>query len=378
MATEPRERTAPPVLRRACVVGAGPVGCATAAWLSRQGLEVGLCDLDASRIAPMTRGGANGGKVIIRGGVMDGEDPIHAASTQLAEVLPGADLVVMAVPGDACEPVARAAAPYLKDGVVVLFQPGQTLSSMAFFNAARWSGFDGDMTPVETVSTIFTGRLAEPGVAEIYAIKRWIAFAAYPAERTLPLAPGLQRLLPSLVPVGSILETSLANFNAVVHPAVVLLNAGPIDNHRPFLFYHEGATPAVMRLVEAIDFERMALMRALRIPSESLLSWFNRIYDLSAPSLVHAFRTNPPYASIHAPTTLNTRLLLEDLPTGLVPLIELADLAGVPVPAMRGTLALADTILDRDFRAHGRTLGSIGLGGLSAEAVREKLGPVEA
>ncbi len=59
MATEPRERTAPPVLRRACVVGAGPVGCATAAWLSRQGLEVGLCDLDASRIAPMTRGGAN-------------------------------------------------------------------------------------------------------------------------------------------------------------------------------------------------------------------------------------------------------------------------------------------------------------------------------
>jgi opine dehydrogenase len=372
-----RARFTVPTIRRACVVGAGPVGCATAAWLSRQGLEVGICDLDASRISPMTRNGANGGRVIVRGGVMDGEDSIHAASTELSEVLPGADLVVMAVPGDACEPVARAAAPHMKDGVVVLFQPGQTLSSMAFYNAARWSGFDGDMTPIETVSTIFTGRLPEPGVAEIYAIKRWIAFAAYPAERTAPLAPALQALLPSLVPVGSILETSLANFNAVVHPVVVLLNAGPIDNHRPFLFYHEGATPAVMRLVEAIDFERMALMRALRIPSESLLTWFNRIYDLDAPSLVHAFRTNPPYASIHAPTTLNTRLLLEDLPTGLVPLIELADLAGVPVPAMRGTLALADTILDRDFRAHGRTLRSIGLGELDAEALREKLGPVE-
>jgi opine dehydrogenase len=364
-----------PDLRRACVIGAGPIGCATAAWLSRQGLEVSICDVDASKIAPLSSDGTNGGRVIIRGGVMDGEDPIAKASTDLADVMPDADLIVMAVPGDACEPVARAAAPYLKDRVVVLFQPGQTFSSMAFLNAARWSGFEGELTPVETVSTIFTGRLAEPGVAEIYAIKRWIAFAAFPAHRTAVLAPTLQKLLPSLVPVGSVLETSLCNFNAVVHPPIVMLNAGPIDSHRPFLFYREGVTPAVVRLVEAFDFERMSLMRTLGVPSEPLLSWFNKVYGLNSPSLVHSFRSNGPYATIHAPNSLHTRLLLEDLPTGLVPLIDLADRVGVPVPAMKGTLALANTILDKDFTALGRTLNTIGLGHLDKAGLSGLLGP---
>jgi len=375
MAPTDKSSFAPPTIERACVIGAGPIGCATAAHLVRQGLEVTICDVDASKVAPLQSTGAGPGRVIIRGGVMDGEDPIAAASTELAEVVPGADLIIMAVPGDACEHVARAAAPHLKDGVVVFFQPGQTLSSMAFLHAARQAGFEGEITPVETVSTIFTGRLTEPGVAEIYAIKRWIAFAAFPAERTTVLAPVLRALLPSLVPVGSVLETSLCNFNAVVHPAVTLLNAGPIDNHRPFLFYHEGATPAVMRLVEAIDFERLAMMRAFGIPSESLLSWFNRIYALNAPSLVYAFRTNEPYAEIHAPTSLNTRLLLEDLPTGVVPLIDLADRVGVPVPAMKGTLALANTILDTDFASWGRTLETIGLGHLDRDGLRGLLGP---
>ncbi len=364
-----------PTIRTACIIGAGPIGCASAAWLSRQGLEVRICDLDASKVAPLASDGTNGGKVVIRGGVMDGEDAIASASTNLGEVLPGADLVVMAVPGDACEPVARAAAAHLKDGVVVLFQPGQTFSSMAFLNAARWSGFEGEITPVETVSTIFTGRLAEPGVAEIYAIKRWIAFAAFPAARTAALAPTLQRLLPSLVPVSSVLETSLCNFNAVVHPPVVMLNAAPIDSHRPFLFYRDGVTPAVVRLIAAFDFERQALMRALGISGESLLSWFNKVYQLDSPSLVHAFRTNEPYATIHAPTSLHTRLLLEDLPTGLVPLIDLADRVGVPVPAMKGTLALANTILDTDFTAQGRTLDTIGLGHLDKDGLRSLLGP---
>ncbi len=365
----------PPRLKRACVIGAGPIGCASAAQLAWKGLDVTVCDVDASKVAPLRNGGSNGGRVVIRGGVMDGEASITAASTQLSEALPGADLVVMAVPGDACEHVARAAAPYLKDRVVVFFQPGQTFSSMAFLHTARLAGFEGELTPVETVSTIFTGRLAEPGVAEIYGIKRWIAFSAFPAQRTAPLAPVLQALLPSLHPVGSVLETSLCNFNAVVHPPVVLLNAGSIDAHRPFLFYHEGVTPAVARLIEAFDFERRSLMRALRIPSESLLAWFNKVYALQAPSLVHAFRTNPPYVNIHAPDSLHTRLLLEDLPTGLVPLIDLADRIGVPVPTMKSTLSLANTILDTDFTARGRSLATIGLDHLDRDGLRGLMGP---
>ncbi len=47
----------PPTLRRACVIGAGPIGCATAAHLVRQGLEVTICDVDASKVAPLASTG---------------------------------------------------------------------------------------------------------------------------------------------------------------------------------------------------------------------------------------------------------------------------------------------------------------------------------
>ena len=71
----------------------------------------------------------------------------------------------------------------------------------------------------------------------------------------------LRPYYPYLVPAQSVLETGLYNGNPVLHPAIALLNAGALErNDGTFRFYGDGMTPAVARLIEAVDGERRGLV----------------------------------------------------------------------------------------------------------------------
>jgi opine dehydrogenase len=77
------------------------------------------------------------------------------------------------------------------------------------------------------------------------------------------------------------------------------------------------------------------------------------------------------YAIVNAPPKLDTRLLTEDVPMGLVPMTELAKLVNVKTPVMNLAIDLASALLERDFRAEGRTLERMGISGMSKEDLLE-------
>jgi opine dehydrogenase len=58
------------------------------------------------------------------------------------------------------------------------------------------------------------------------------------------------------------------------------------------------------------------------------------------------------------------RYMREDLRLGLSLLISVAELADVDTPLARSFLAIGGAICGEDFAATGRTLASLGLGGL--------------
>ena len=67
------------------------------------------------------------------------------------------------------------------------------------------------------------------------------------------------------------------------------------------------------------------------------------------------------------PVRLQVSYVLEDIPTGLVPMIELGRLKGVPTPRMELVAKLGEYLLEMDFFTTGRTLKNLGLEGMSAE-----------
>ena len=70
------------------------------------------------------------------------------------------------------------------------------------------------------------------------------------------------------------------NANAMLHVANCVVNAGRIESGDSYKFYAEGVTPAVARLYEAINAERVAVAAALgavsTVPSRLVRSRLRR------------------------------------------------------------------------------------------------------
>jgi opine dehydrogenase len=101
-----------------------------------------------------------------------------------------------------------------------------------------------------------------------------------------------------------------------------------------------------------------------------LQGWIASAYHHRGATLKEAVGGNPAYVGIKAPLTLEHRYLLEDVPTGLVPLIELGRAAGLRCPTLGALVERAKEVLGGERWQQARTLDSLGLAGLTPAAIR--------
>jgi opine dehydrogenase len=205
--------------------------------------------------------------------------------------------------------------------------------------------------------------------------KRWLQIASFPGNRIGDVFPRLSPLFPAAVAAPNILYTGLTNANAMLHVANCVANAGKIDRGEAYKFYAEGVTPAVARLYQAINGERVAVAAAFGASVPSLEDWFARVYGVRGASLDETCRlltTNPdgPYQATGTPSSWTHKYIAEDVPTGLMPMTALGRAAGVMTPAIDGVIRLAATMAGNEFAAEARTLDRLGLTGMEAAQIR--------
>jgi opine dehydrogenase len=224
------------------------------------------------------------------------------------------------------------------------------------------------------MSMICACRKGGPDSIQIFGFKEGLGVAVFPAKQTDNVISTLQTILPKIVAAPNILWTWLSNPNAIGHPPVTVLNAGWVEHtNGGFLFYVEGMTPAVIRVIDALDSERLAVGKAMGLdltPHNQMAKiWYgHQGYEGSTyPDKAR----NPVYCSIKAENSLDSRYLTEDVPFGLVPLEDLGKLAGIDMPTCSSLINLSNTLLGRDFRQTGQTLKSIGLGDMSVRDLKK-------
>ena len=249
------------------VLGAGHGGCAAAADLTRRGFAVRLHARRAESLAPLR---ARGG--IEARGVQQGLVPIAAMTTDVAEALDGADLIMLVVPSVAHEHYARALAPLIDGSKPIFLNPGHTGGGLHFLHELRQAGYRGPVQSCETVTLTYITRMEGPATVGIYSYTKRLRFAALPGKHADKLFALMKPIYPEIVQAGSVIETALGNMNAVFHPPGMLMNAGWIEStNGNFLFYKEGITEAVGRVTAEVDAERMAVAKALGVPATSFL-----------------------------------------------------------------------------------------------------------
>ena len=352
------------------VVGAGNGGLAFAGLIAKKNLaNVTVYDVDERVIAPLREK-----KVIqvISQGQTD-EVGIFQATNDPRVAVADSDLIMVVTPASFHADVARSLGGYIKSGAVVVLNPGRTGGAMEFSNVLEAMERKLDIVVAETQTLLFACRKKSPVSIEIKGIKKNVPVSAFPSQQTPRVLEMLNALFPQFIAAENVLETSLNNIGAIFHPAPTLLNAARIECGQMFQYYLEGITPAVAAVLEDIDKERVAIANAFEVKTQSALQWLNKAYGLEATSLYEAIQSNASYQGINAPTSIRVRYVTEDVPTGLVPLMELADIVGVAVPSIRAIVRIANAMLGEQYEKNGRTLLSMGIAGLSAQEIRQRV-----
>jgi opine dehydrogenase len=360
------------MIREIAILGAGHGGCAAAADLSKRGFSVRLHARNEKRLAPLRRQGG-----IRVSGIHEGLVPIPVMTTELAEAVRGADLVMLVVPTIAHQTYAQALAPLLTAKQPVFLDPGHTGGGLNFVYELRQAGYAGPVETCETVTLTYICRLTAEAHVTIYRYTTNLAFAAFPGNAQKGLYALIRAVFPEIREASSVLETALMNLNAVFHPTGMLMNSGWVEHtNGEFLFYREGITESVGRVAEAVDRERLAVAAALGIPAIPFVDMFHRAglttEDARASgSISRACRESEANQAVKSPPSLRHRYVEEDVGYGLVPLAALGALAGVATPVIHALITLASAALGVDFHKNGLTLERMGLAGLTTAQLKQ-------
>ena len=215
-------------------------------------------------------------------------------------------------------------------------------------------------------------RLTEPGRIRVFLkLKAGNLLAALPGGHTRDVLDLISDVYPSMEPADSVLQTSLQNANPIIHPAVTLSNAARIEmTGGDFLFYEDGVSDSVGRLIEALDKERIAIGKKLGmniLPDPEM--GMRQGYMLEA-NYGSGYRKAPGFLGIGAQPRLDHRYLNEDVGYGLVFMSALGRQVGVATPGMDAVISVASIVMARDYRAEAlRTPEALGIAGLSAEGL---------
>jgi opine dehydrogenase len=348
------------------VIGAGNGGCAAAADLTLRGCEARLYSRSERTLEPIRE---RGGIELVEEGNKNFARPALATS-RLDQALAGAELIMIVAPAVAHEELAAGLGPHLRDGQIVFLNPGHT--GGALHVAALLRRFDARVKICETVTLTYICRSIGPAAVEVYRRTTNLLCAAFPGKHTSDVVREIGSIYPAVVAATNVLETGLANINAIMHPAGMMGNAGRIGSD--FCFYREGITPAIADVIEAVDRERLHVVEKLGLPARSFVEIFFQAgltteRARSGGSVYEAIHDSAPNRTIKAPKTMDHRYLHEDVGYGLVPIAEIGRWAGVETPVIDGLITAASEMNRIDYRREGLTLEKMGLAGAKAETL---------
>lgn len=357
------------------VLGAGNGGLASAADLTLRGFDVRLFSRSSAAVNPVREAGG----IRLDGAAGAGHASVPVVTTELGAAITGADLVMLTVPATAITAYAAELATVLTPGQSVLLNPGGTGGALALAHGLRRHGFPGGVAIGETATLTYACRRQGPAQVRISNVAPSVPFAALPGKVGDELASLVSRLYPAIHLRPTVLHTGLVNINAVEHPPQALLNSGWIEHTGgDFYFYREGTTPAVGRVIDQVDAERLAIAEAMGVSVES----FPEAFHHAGYTTADAAATGSAYACLQAseanwwfaaPDTLDHRYVHEDVGHGLVPWSGWAALAGVATPVINSLITIASTVSGVDYATQGLTTETMGIAGVPGPDLHEFL-----
>jgi opine dehydrogenase len=292
---------------------------------------------------------AAGSRIVLKDANGRHDVQLALVTTDIAEAVHNAELILCPAPAFAQRDIAGLLAPHLVDGQVV-FLPPATFGSMIFAAAKRDAGNQAAVSFAETGTLPWLTRKHGPFEVAITIRAKRLPVGVFPQKAADHALDAIGRAFPGAIePCGDALSAALMNAGPIIHPPLIVMNAGPIEHFERWDIHKEGTQAAVRRVTDALDAERIAVRKSLG-------------YGGPHFPLAHHYASEGDWREQIVLT--QHRYMREDLRLGLSFLVSVAELAGVATPLAFAFLAIGGAICSEDFMEAGRTLASLGLGHL--------------
>ncbi|HEY5125999.1 MAG TPA: NAD/NADP octopine/nopaline dehydrogenase family protein [Bradyrhizobium sp.] len=354
------------------VLGGGNGSFAAAGDFALQRHDVSLWRRDAAQVAAHRAAGC---RIILKDANGRHDVQLASVTADIAETVRDAELILCPAPAFAQHDIAARLAPHLRDGQVV-FLPPATFGSMIFAAAARDAGNRAAVSLAETGTLPWLTRKHGPFEVAITIRAKRLPVGVFPLKSADHALDVIGRAFPGVIePCGDALSAALMNAGPVIHPPLIVMNAGPIEHFERWDIHKEGTQASVRRVTDALDAERIAVRKG---------------FGYGGPHfpLTHHYATEGEQwmygRGSHDRLTdsgdwrerivlSEHRYMREDLRLGLSFLVSVAELAGVATPLAFSFLAIGGAICGEDFTEGGRTLASLGLGHLDRDELQTLL-----
>jgi opine dehydrogenase len=259
----------------------------------------------------------------------------------------------------------------LRDGQVV-FLPPATFGSFIFAKAAHDAGNHAAVAFAETGTLPWLTRKHGPFEVAITIRAKRLPVGVFPlhaADRALDV---IASAFPGAIePCGD----ALMNAGPIIHPPLIVMNAGPIEHFERWDIHKEGTQGSIRRVTDALDAERIGVREGFgyAAPHFPLAHHYANEGEEWMYGRGSHDRLTDSGDWRERVVLSEHRYMREDLRLGLSFLVSVARLAGVETPLAKSFLAIGGAICGEDFISGGRTLASLGLGDLDRNGLQALL-----
>jgi opine dehydrogenase len=335
------------------VLGAGAIGLGSAAYLCSRGHLPVVWSRSGAGTAPI-----QAGNPLRADGVLSGEfRPEVAGSAK--DAMARAEVVLIAAPAFAHRAIFDEVAAHARTGLSIIISSHTSMGALYLAKKLAARGLDLPIAAWGT--TVTTGRRSGGGEVRITNIREKVDVATVSAARS----DRMLRLCVELfgerfVPRPDLIAIALSNLNPQNHMAATLCNFTRIERAEDWINW-QMHTPAVARLIGAIDRERLGIAKALGYSVRTVEEHWRLSFAATGDTLAEMAASIATRDGTKGPQSADTRYVLEDVPFGLVPTSLLGRAAGVPTPLHDAGIAFLSAMYGRDFRAENDLLPSLGL-----------------
>ncbi|OPY97954.1 glycerol-3-phosphate dehydrogenase [Bradyrhizobium sacchari] len=354
------------------VLGGGNGSFAAAGDFALSGHEVRLWRRDADQVAVHHDAGS---RILVKDHSGCHDAKLTLVTTDIAEAISGVELILCPAPAFAQPDIARLLAPHLQDDQVV-FLPPATFGSMIFAQAARDAGNHARVSFAETGTLPWLTRKHGPFEVAITIRAKRLPVGVFPLDQAPHALEIIGRAFPDAIEAcGDSLSAALMNAGPIIHPPLIVMNAGPIEHFDRWDIHKEGTQAAIRRVTDALDAERIAVREALGYGAPHFPLAHH--YAKEGESWMYGRGSHDRLTDSgdwrERIVLTEHRYMREDLRLGLSLLVSVAGLAGVATPLAKAFLVIGGAVCGEDFVQGGRTLDTLGLGHLSTAELQTLL-----